>query len=76
MSSIPSISGKKAVKAFERLGFVQVRTNGSHVMMKKDGHEALLTVPVHANKDLKTGTLRGLIKDSGATHEEFLASLD
>lgn len=75
MSNIPSISGKEAVKAFERLGFSQVRTTGSHVIMKKEGRDPLLTVPVHGNRDLKTGTLHGLIRNSGATLEEFISSL-
>ena len=72
---MPSVSGKDAVKAFEQLGFSQVRTTGSHVILKKEGHDYLLSVPVHGNKSLKKGTLNGLIRGSGVTREEFLAVL-
>jgi predicted RNA binding protein YcfA (HicA-like mRNA interferase family) len=68
---MPSIDGATAVKAFERLGFVEVRTTGSHVILKKDGHRYILAVPVHGHKDVKNGTLKGLVKASGCTLEEF-----
>jgi len=72
MPDVPSVSGKKAVKAFKKLGFVKARTHGSHIMLKKDGHRAILSVLVHGNSDLKKGTLRGLINASGYTLEQFL----
>ena len=75
MPDVPSVSGKDAVRAFKRLGFFEVRTNASHVILKKEGHRFLLSVPVHANKDVKVGTLRGLIKASGHTLAEFVESL-
>lgn len=71
MSNLPSISGKKAVKTFKKLGFTEKRTHGSHILLEKEGHPYILSVPVHGNSDLKTGTLRGLIKASGHTLEEF-----
>jgi predicted RNA binding protein YcfA (HicA-like mRNA interferase family) len=42
--------------------------------MKCEGCTSL-TVPVHHGKDLAPGTLRGLIKDSGFTAEEFAGAL-
>ena len=75
MSNIPSISGKKVVKAFERLGFSVDRVNGSHFVMKKEGHRYNLSVPVHGNSDVKRGTLKGLIAASGYTLGQFLESV-
>ena len=75
MSDLPSVSGKNAVKAFTKLGFAVARISASHVHLKREGHRFLVSVPVHGNKDLKTGTLRGLIKASGHTAEEFRNSL-
>jgi predicted RNA binding protein YcfA (HicA-like mRNA interferase family) len=31
---LPVVSGKDAIKAFEKLGYVMVRQTGSHVRMK------------------------------------------
>ena len=75
MSNVPSVSGRKAVKAFKKLGFVESSIQGSHVNLKRDGHPNLLTIPVHGNSDLKTGTLHGLVKASGFTMEQFLEQL-
>jgi predicted RNA binding protein YcfA (HicA-like mRNA interferase family) len=75
MSKLPSVSGKDAVKAFKKLGFAEDRTAGSHVILKKEGHEFLLAVPVHGNRDLKPGTLKGLLNASGATLQQFLEAL-
>lgn len=51
MPKLPVISGKKLVRALERLGFVQMRQSGSHVVLEHaDGRVA--TIPVHGKKDL------------------------
>ena len=75
MSNIPAISGYRVVKTFEQLGFSVDRINGSHHIMKKAGHQYLLSVPVHGNTAIKRGTLKGLIADSGYTLEQFLESV-
>ena len=70
MSKLPrDLSGAKAVKAFGRAGFTQVRQDGSHIILKKAGFEYLLCVPNH--KTLKPGTLRSLIDTAEMTVEEF-----
>lgn len=71
-SSIPSINGKDVVKAFKRLGFAVDRIKGAHHIMKKPGHQYVLSVPVHSGSDVKRGTLKGLIDASGHTVEEFV----
>jgi len=75
MSKLPAVSGRAAIRALEHFGFVQDRQNGSHVIMKKEGHEFVVTVPLHGGKDLKPGTLRAIIKDAGLTAEEFVEKL-
>ena len=69
MSDLPKVSGKKAIKAFGRLGFHQARQRGGHAILKKDGFPLLLSVPLH--DELKQGTLRSLIRDAGITIDEF-----
>ncbi len=75
MPKLPRVSGADAVRAFEKAGFKVDRIKGSHHIMKRDGHPHLLSVPVHGNKSLPSGTLRSLIGDSGLTVEEFVALL-
>lgn len=42
MPKLPRVSSADAIRALERLGFVQVRQRGSHVVLKKQ-------VPVEDN---------------------------
>jgi len=67
------ISGRQAVKAFERLAWTFVRQKGSHMILVKPGNIASLSVPDHS--PLAKGTLRALIARSGHTTEEFLNAL-
>lgn len=72
-NKLPSISGDQAMRAFAVAGFVVVRVSSSHHIMKRAGHPLILSVPRH--NTLKRGTLRGLIRLSGMSVEEFLQKL-
>ena len=67
MSRLPRVSGREAASAFERVGFVIRRGRGSHIVMTKTGHPETLSVPDH--RELRTGTLRALIRKAGMTVE-------
>lgn len=67
MSRLPVISGKKAVKAFSKKGYVVKRT-GSHIILEnKDG----LILVILNHKEIDKGTLRKIIKDAGLTVNTF-----
>ena len=69
---LPVVDGKRVVRALTRAGFVIERIAGSHHMMVFPGDPArAVTVPVHAGRDLKPGTLRSIIRQAGFTVEEF-----
>jgi len=69
MSRLCNVSGKAAVAAFQRAGWVYRGQVGSHAVLTKEGSPANLSVPQH--KELGTGILRSLIKHAGLTVEEF-----
>ena len=71
MPKLPRISGRECVRALEKLGFVQVRQRGSHVVMRSGDRGC--SVPMH--RELKTGTLRGVLKQAQVTEGEFLEAL-
>lgn len=73
MGKLSNISGKKAVKAFEKLGWQKRGQVGSHVVMTKENVKVNLSVPQH--KELAAGTLRKLIGHAGVSVDEFLAML-
>ena len=70
MPSLPVISGRKTVRAFEKLGWQVVRQRGSHIIMVKDGEMTTLSIPDH--KEIAKGTLRSLIRSAGITVDEFI----
>ncbi|MGQ3137258.1 MAG: type II toxin-antitoxin system HicA family toxin [Sphingopyxis solisilvae] len=57
--------------ALERLGFIQMRQRGSHVILQRDG--VGVVVPLH--RELKTGTLAGIIRQAGLSQDDFLAAI-
>jgi len=73
MSRLANISGKEAVKAFQKAGWKKIGQVGSQVVMIKEGVRANLSIPQH--KELSIGTLRALIRHSGLTVDEFLKLL-
>ena len=73
MATLPVLSGRDVVRAFSRDGWQVARQHGSHIIVVKDGSHATLSVPDH--KEVAKGTLRGLVRESGLTVEQFLALL-
>lgn len=72
MAGLPVTTGKDAVAALRRAGFVVDRIAGSHHVMTFPGDPTrTVTVPVKAGRDLKPGTLRSIIRQAGLTVEEF-----
>jgi predicted RNA binding protein YcfA (HicA-like mRNA interferase family) len=54
-----------------RFGFAEVRRRGSHVVMQRVTAEGATTVIVPDHRELKTGTLRSIIRQSGVPRTEF-----
>jgi len=75
MPELRKVSGRQAVQALERLGFRQVRQRGSHVVMVRleGGRKVGCVVPMH--RELKVGTLRGILRQAGVCPDEFLKAL-
>ena len=70
MPELPRISGPKAIKVFEKLGFSVVRQRGSHVVLRKADKGCV--IPVH--KELAVGTLRSAIRQAGITPDDFVSA--
>ena len=73
MPTLPQLSSRETVRAFESLGWKMVRQKGSHIILIKDGYVVTLSVPDH--KEVTKGTLRSLIRSAGLTVSEFLDAL-
>ncbi len=75
MSRLPVVSGQQVVAALRRVGYEVVRQRGSHMRMRHptDPRRQPVTVPEH--REIKSGTLRAVIRDAGLSVEEFAALL-
>lgn len=75
MPKLRRVTGEEAIRALERLGFLQVRQRGSHVVLKRQtpAGEVGCVVPLH--RELAIGTLRGILRQAGVTPDEFIDNL-
>jgi len=71
MPKLPRVSGAEVVRALQRLGFAVARQRGSHIVMRRGSSGCV--VPDH--RELKTGTLAGVLKQAGVSVEEFINAL-
>jgi predicted RNA binding protein YcfA (HicA-like mRNA interferase family) len=70
---LPAVNARQVASALERAGFVLIRQTGSHrIFGHPDQPELRVTVPFHGNRDLKTGTVRGILKQADLTVERFV----
>ncbi|MCX6259106.1 MAG: type II toxin-antitoxin system HicA family toxin [Bacteroidia bacterium] len=57
-----TMTGKHLCDILESKGWLLVRITGSHHIFVKPGSVLRISVPVHGNKDLKTGLLKSILK--------------
>ena len=69
------MSGQEAIRALERLGFVQVRQKGSHVVLKRQTPEGEIGCVEPLHRELALGTLRGILKQARVKPEELAGNL-
>ena len=69
--SLAHLSGAAAIRALQKMGFVIARQKGSHVVLRRGSMGCV--VPNH--KEIKIGTLSGLLKQAGVSVDEFMAAL-
>lgn len=68
---LPVVRTREVIRVAEELDFVFDRQTGSHAVYFRARDRARVVIPIHQGRDLKTGTLRGIIRDLGITVEEF-----
>ncbi|MGE0874421.1 MAG: type II toxin-antitoxin system HicA family toxin [Burkholderiales bacterium] len=59
------------MRALQRLGFAVARQRGSHVVLRRESNGCV--VPNH--RELKIGTLAGVLKQAGVSAEDFINAL-
>jgi len=68
LSRLPIVTPKRLIAALKRLGFYEVRQNGSHLQLKRGN--LLVTVTMRPG-DLSPGVLRSILRQAHLSVEEL-----
>ena len=71
MAKLRVLSGREVCQILAQHGFVEVRRRGSHIVMQRRTVTGTMTVPVPDNHEIRLGTLRSIIRQSGIARSEF-----
>ncbi len=66
-----SFKPKEVISILKKLGYIEKRQTGSHLMMFHPGKNKIIPIPVHS-KDIKKGLIKGIIKQAESTEKEFI----
>ena len=71
MAELRVLSGREVCGILAAHGFIQVRQRGSHIVMQRRDPAGTMTVPVPEHRELRRGTLRSIIRQSGLDRALF-----
>lgn len=74
MTTFPSITGSRLIRALRKFGFKVIRVKGSHHFLQhSDGR--CTVVPVHKGESIGRGLLSQILRDCDITKEELQKKL-
>ena len=71
---MPSLSWREVARALQRAGFFLDRQRGSHMFYYLPGTTRTVVVPRH--REIKSGTLREILREADLSRDEFRRLLD
>ena len=72
MPRLANISGRDAVKAFLKFGYLHVHTSGDHAILQKQGSPTL-SIPLH--KEVAPFLLKSQVKKANIKLDEYIRAL-
>jgi predicted RNA binding protein YcfA (HicA-like mRNA interferase family) len=67
---LPAIKPKQLIRALERAGWEVDRVRGSHYIMAHPDRDQMVPI-AHHNRDIKAGTLSGILASAGISRDEL-----
>jgi predicted RNA binding protein YcfA (HicA-like mRNA interferase family) len=67
---LPRLSADELQRILRRDGWFVARQAGSHAVLRHPTKPGRVVVPMHAGKDVKLGTLGGILADAGLSAED------
>lgn len=71
MPKLIPISARKLIKIIKILGFIEIRSKGSHHFFLNPNSKKTTTIPVHSGEDISTGTLKSILHDINISMDEY-----
>ncbi|MEX0617151.1 MAG: type II toxin-antitoxin system HicA family toxin [Candidatus Woykebacteria bacterium] len=71
MAKLSPLKPREVISKLKKIGYIVDHISGSHYIMLNPSSKSRIPVPYHA-KDVKTGTLRSIINQTGLSVEEFM----
>jgi predicted RNA binding protein YcfA (HicA-like mRNA interferase family) len=64
LAKLRVLSGRELCRILTQHGYEEIRQRGSHIIMQKKIEESTITIPVPNHKEIRTGTLMSIIRQS------------
>ncbi len=64
MAKLRILSGREVCRMLAQHGYEEIRQRGSHIIMQKKTEDSTITIPVPNHKEIRTGTLMSIIRQS------------
>ena len=59
------MNGKEVINRLKQEGWILLKIEGSHYMMKNVALNKKVPIPVHGSRDIKIGTIKAIEKQTG-----------
>ena len=73
MAKLRILSGREVCALLAQHGYEEIRQRGSHIIMQKKTEDSTITIPVPNHKEIRTGTLMSIIRQSRLDRSIFEA---
>ncbi|MGD9160539.1 MAG: type II toxin-antitoxin system HicA family toxin [Desulfobacteraceae bacterium] len=74
MTTFPSLTGNRLIRALRKFGFEVIRIKGSHHFLQhRDGR--CTVIPVHRGESIGSGLLAQILRDCEITKDELQKAL-
>jgi len=75
MNKMPSLAAKKIIRALKKVGFIEDRQKGSHLVLVNPRTKARTIIPVHPGRIIKKPLVRAIISAAQLSLDEFIELL-
>jgi len=73
LAKLRTLSGREVCAILAQHGYGEIRQRGSHIIMQKKTEDSTITIPIPNHKEIRTGTLISIIRQSRLDRSIFEA---